>query len=366
MRLSVRLYRFFAFGFIGFFAALLLLMACVTAVFDPLHMLSKPQEKDVYDRESRYAMPGIVHFNESDHIFFGTSIIQDFDEVYYEQASGSSVARYFFTGGSAYEQRRLLETLLETEHKPKRIYWGLDAVSFTGDLQRIRWAQFPEYLYDPTPSLLRYVFSYESFYRLLRQLPDRFYFKNGYVDEANRVRPKYKFGKEQLYKTYCGERLQARIERLHEFDFSTQEQQISEHLIDIMRAHPDVEFVLFFPPYSLLQFAEYQEADVIDSVLAFRELVYDSASMLSNVRFYDFQSDRRFITDFEEFRDSVHMSPKASQSMSDLLLSGKSVSRKALLAGSGFLRSAASRDGVWRKAESYCAAQSKPIIFPKN
>jgi hypothetical protein len=319
---AYRRFLIFTFGsFILCFAG----MVGVNAALDPLHILHGPANQDAYDSESRYAMPGMILNNKAPVAVLGSSVVQNFDEAYYFEKTGLHLSRYFLTGGTAYEQRRLVETLLSAQHAPQTILWGIAPTSyFNADINSIRWTSFPEYLFAPEPSVMRYLFSFETFNRALRQIPARLAGRTQSESERfTQDHEKFPLGQDSIYRSYCGPKMNERIARLFQYDYTMMQEQIEHNLAAVIAAHPNVKFILFLPPYSLVQFAEFDKADVLGEVMAFRVILAETAKRFPNTSFYDFQADIDMISDDADYSDSIHYGAKTTRAIIDVLASGK-------------------------------------------
>lgn len=355
-------YRVFIFFTVGAFIFCLAAMTAINAVFDPLHIMRSPVAKDYYDSESRFAMPGLIRFNNAAQAIVGTSVIQDFDEAAFSRMTGQDTARYLLTGATAYEQVRLLQTLLGAENPPRLILWGLDPLSFTGALDSIRWAQFPEHLFQERIFLPSYLASFQTFYRFLRQLPDRMSHKALTPEQRFRTAPEgQRYGAERIYATYCDSGLRDRLSRLKEFDFSTQDEQIQTHLAGLISRFPQTEFIIFFPPYSQAQFAEYERGGVLEPVLDFREKAARTLAGAENARLIDFQGEKSLVSNPDHFRDSVHTGKAVMDHMARGFIGPDLDTPQDITRANGDLRDLA-HGFSWQAVYEFCAAQSRPVL----
>lgn len=297
-------------------------MSAVNFIFDPLHILKLPAEKALYDRQTRYALPGLLRQNKTEVAIVGTSVVQDFDESYFEENWKKNITRYPVLGGTGYEQRRALETLLGGDNPPETVIWGLDVASFSGDLNRIRWAQFPEHLFSNDWNVYpRYIFSFETFYRLLRLIPDYMKAKSQeerFVFKADNL----EFSKNAVLRAYCGDGLQARLDNLESFDFTTQDVQIQANIVAPIGATPNTQFIVFFPPYSAVQYAEFDRVGALPALLSFRAGVLNALKEFDNVTVYDFQSARDIVENLDNYRDPFHYGRNVMHIMSDAWKNG--------------------------------------------
>lgn len=345
----------------GTFILLFLGMAFTNTVIDPLHILKAPEQRDLYDRQTRYALPGLLRQNKAPYAIIGTSVIQDFDETYFEEQWDADMTRYPILGGTGYEQRRALETLLTSAQPPETVIWGLDVASFTGELKRIRWAQFPEHLFSN--SLLvypRYIFSFETFYRALRLIPDRARFKtpqSRFVYEADNL----EFSRDAVLRSYCGDGLEKRINHLKNFNFSTQFAQIKTNILAPILQNSDTNFILFFPPYSAVQYAEFDRAGVLDHVLSFRQNVLKTLKNQSHVTLYDFQSSGEIVNNLNYYRDPFHYGQPVMHWMSEQWKNGTNIlSAENLESRQRKIRDFAEQySGIWDGVNTFCTTYDK-------
>ncbi|MCC6598990.1 MAG: hypothetical protein IT559_09415 [Alphaproteobacteria bacterium] len=344
-------------------------MVGFNAALDPLHVLRAPAAQDYYDTESRFGMPGLVLHNQAPDAVVGTSIVQDFDEVFYKHETGRALSRYLLTGGTAYEQRRMIETLLRAETPPELIIWGVAPTSFFAPgLESIRWDQFPEHLYTQQPSPLRYVASFQTFYRLLRQIPARLRgnsqspeqrFKSTHEDAAGDAQ-----NGSRIYKTYCGAQMGRRLARLGAYDYSLMHAQLEQNLRPILENHPEIAFTLFLPPYSLVQFAEFEKAGVLDEVLRFRTLLAALVKDYPHAALYDFGSDIPMISNLGDYHDGVHYGSATMQAMIAAMQDKRGwVENGNIKVQNERLRRAVQQGSpqIWHDAEDYCRAAGLEI-----
>jgi hypothetical protein len=75
------------------------------------------------------------------------------------------------------------------------------------------------------------------------------------------------------------------------------------------RAHPEIEYVLFFPPYSELVWGSFLRDGTLDTILDVKARLIQEVLPLPNVRAYDFQAEVGVVTNLANYTDIVHYSP---------------------------------------------------------
>ena len=94
-------------------------------------------------------------------------------------------------------------------------------------------------------------------------------------------------------------------------------------LTDRITAHPETEFYIFVPPYSMLWWDNiYREGDT-EAYLYNMEQAMKTLLAYENVKMFYFQNDREIITDLENYMDILHFSPEINRYICDSLIAGK-------------------------------------------
>ena len=94
-------------------------------------------------------------------------------------------------------------------------------------------------------------------------------------------------------------------------------------LTDRITAHPETEFYIFVPPYSMLWWDNiYREGDT-EAYLYNMEQAMKTLLAYENVKMFYFQNDREIITDLENYMDILHFSPEINRYICDSLIVGK-------------------------------------------
>ncbi len=126
------------------------------------------------------------------------------------------------------------------------------------------------------------------------------------------------FGKEQFLKTIDLEKISpapycAKTEIIRKSYFD-------ENVKPIIQAHPEIEFICFFPPLSI--FVTLSTGLIEYNV---RQHVMEALTCLPNVKFYDFESDEEIVCNLNEYKDPDPYSPKIDRYMIDGFKSGKNL-----------------------------------------
>jgi len=79
-------------------------------------------------------------------------------------------------------------------------------------------------------------------------------------------------------------------------------------LTEQIEAHPETDFYIFVPPYSMLWWdSTYRDGDT-EAYLYNMEQAVTTLLNYENVKFFYFQNDREIITNLENYMDTLHFS----------------------------------------------------------
>ena len=94
-------------------------------------------------------------------------------------------------------------------------------------------------------------------------------------------------------------------------------------VLSTIRAHPETEFIFFFPPYSHWYWGYTEKYGVSDELL--RAKAYTARALLAfpNVKVYDFHAAVDVITDLDNYFDILHYSPAINRRIVEWIAADK-------------------------------------------
>src|SRR6202000_1510567 len=95
--------------------------------------------------------------------------------------------------------------------------------------------------------------------------------------------------------------------------------------VGLIRAHPEVTFDIYLPPYSILQWVALRETspETLKSVYAFSSYFCRRLMELPDVRLFDFRAVNEVTHDLSNYSDVIHHSPAIDLKVLDWLAQGK-------------------------------------------
>ncbi|MGN0995344.1 MAG: hypothetical protein ACI4PG_00400, partial [Candidatus Ventricola sp.] len=208
-------------------------------------------------------------------------------------------------------------------HDVRRVVYGLDLFAYSV-YPTNRKAETPDYLYDDcplndAPYLLSASVLLEEIPRALRRLgtPD---------DDADRDRmyfwdPPSLPGADNLRRRVALDQPmpeQQQDNRLIELAGLCLEQ----NLLPFIRGHRETTFTIFFPPYSLLYWADAAADGRFAAMLAQKRFIMNALLAEPNVELYDFQPYLAWTADLGLYYDLIHYVSSVNDAMAGALADG--------------------------------------------
>jgi len=312
----------------GWFATVLAAtIVCLVAVaafvvwidpFQQYHLASRFAPR-FYFLHHRYINPGLAKNQAYDTVVSGSSITENTRNDFVARTCGGSAVNLSMPAMSASEQRLMLETALA--NRPlKRIIMVLDFNEFAGGIDERQdvAGPLPRYLYDRNPfNDLPYLLSWDVLVKAWRIVardtsekftsdPNAAWFWGNVVH----------FGREQVLRGLDMKNLNARYQQPQR-TLEGMRASFEHNLLPFLRNHPETEFDLVWPPYSILVWVDFAQRDQMGVTLDFKRYVFDATRAFSNVRVVDLQGEAAITHDLDRYDDIYHFDPAVNELLVD-------------------------------------------------
>lgn len=287
----------------------LLLLACGAFVWavDPCLYYRVPEEAVFFNE--RYQNAGLLRHAQADTVLLGTSMAANYRPSQVEAAFGGSAVKLTVPDGYMSEFDAILSAAFRA-HPPERVIFGLDANILIRDESGLTGA-LPAYLYNADPLddvqyLLNRDTLYYSAYALLAA-------RRGdltAVDDAFTWDDTIWWNHMTALGSY--ERPDPVEETLPAGSYLAQADANLAVIEGWAAAHPDTEFDIFLPPYSLLFWDKVGRLGETDAVFAALERTCETLLQYGNVRLYNFLMDADIVTNLDNYCDYIHHSGKTA------------------------------------------------------
>ena len=308
-----------------FTASVILLLACVLAVvvFDPFFQYHKPLKglKAVLT-DKEYQCVGSLKTFDYDSVIAGSSVSENYNNGWFDQGFGCKSIKAIRSYGATADLCYLLDIAFEHQDL-KYVFYNLDPSALEADPETTyELTGCPMYLYDDNyVNDVRYWLNKGV---LMEKIP--YLIANslmGDYDENNSYNwAQWKeFNSDMILGLYIRKPSVSEMKPRDYYEDLLRKN--LDLLTDRITAHPETEFYIFVPPYSMLWWDNiYREGDT-EAYLYNMEQAMKTLLEYENVKMFYFQNDREIITDLENYMDILHFSPEINRYISDSLIAGK-------------------------------------------
>jgi hypothetical protein len=308
-------------------ATVALLAACATFVWwvDPFQQyhLSSRYLPRYYSLHHRYINPGLAKHQAYDTVVSGSSIMESTRNSVVARLCGGAAVNLSMPAMSASEQRLMLDTAFASRAL-RRVIVVLDFNEFAGTTEERQdvAGPLPTYLYDRNPfNDLPYLLSWNVLLRSWRiVIDDR---SERYTSDPDA--PWYwgnlkRFGRDEVLRGLDLSHLNARFQQPQR-TLAGMRASFEHNLLPLLHAHPQTEFDLVWPPYSILVWIDFAQRDQLDVSLAFKRYVFEATRGLRNVAITDLQTERSITHDLDRYTDLYHFDPAINERLVEAVCS---------------------------------------------
>lgn len=310
---------------IGIMMAVFVILGITTAVIDPFFHYHKPLDALTYPlNNQRYQNDGIVRNFEYDALITGTSMTENFKTSEFDALFGTNSIKVSYSGGTLPELTANLEQALEHNPALKTVllcidewllYSGRELIQADGD--------YPNYLYDDNPfNDVEYLLNREIFW--LNTL--------NVLDHTKKGLPTTSFDEYSSWVyPYDAEIVLANYNRLEQAEplplteqmTAQLEDTLNHTLVKMARDYPETRFIIYFPPYSILNWDQATREGLFPRNIGMYSLASEILLEEENIQLFSFHSDFETITNLDNYRDVVHHSDQVNSMLLQHFHSGQ-------------------------------------------
>jgi hypothetical protein len=317
--------------FIKGFFSLMLLVVLVNFTIDPYQQYRQAGFYGVYFSQEvgRYLNAGIAKNYDYRSVVLGTSHSANFRlSELREKILFNQPVKLIIAGASAYEQNITLGTAFESRDIEAVLY-GVDLSAFQAGATGFRRSQpdFPMYLYEENAhNRIKYLASMNTLFNgvasvrnsILNSGDLQYSYERMY--EWQHAKEK-EFGRADILVAAWKKqtkRLKKPAHGLSDFIDS-----FNRNILPHLKRHPDTDFVIFYPPYSMLKYELMEMQGILADYLSFKKYIYSAAKDLDNVKLYDFQAAKEISHDLTNYKDLTHYHQRVNSWMLEQIAAGQ-------------------------------------------
>lgn len=287
---------------------LLLFIALAMYIYDPYFHYHKPLNGLSYRLYSeRYMNDGIARNFTYNAVITGSSMNQNFKTTEFDDLFETQSVKIPFSGAGFQEIARALNVALTSHNNVKYVLWGID---YNGLYRAHYWKgydEYPDYLYDNT------IWN-DASYLWNKSL----IFEGLIIDSLNTLKgiPSTSFdeysswdvgsGWEQIQKTYSRSATIAPMKIATDGEIEITRDNINKNIIELVRKFPDVQFILFYTPYSALYWESIVRDGTFEKQLQYERLTSSILLVEPNIQLFSFSKETEVTSDVNNYRDKEH------------------------------------------------------------
>ena len=288
-------------------------LALIVIIVDPYFHYHAPLNGVSFElSEERYINDGISRHFDFDGIITGTSMNQNFKTSEAEAYFGGTFVKETYAGASYRELMEALDKSFDRNEKIDKVIWGMDYSGIRRDSTDMTYADIPEFMYDNNPfNDAEYLFNKEIFYkgvirtllRSLRHAPSTTF------DEYSSWQRETGFDHIMLEYNRMRTR-QLTEEKLVVFDYDEElalaKENIENNVIPVIEGHPDVEFYLFFTPYSIIYWDSLYITHTLDIQIDAEKMAAEKLLEYPNVHLFCFYENAELVNNLSLYNNKEH------------------------------------------------------------
>lgn len=302
----------------------LALVALITFLFDPFYQYHSalPGTKAVlYDRDNQ--VPGTIRTFDYDSVLLGSSVAENFDSDYLNTMYDGEFIKIIRASSSIADLRYYMD-MAHKEQEIKNVFWCMDVFAYTFSTEVTLYEDnIPRYLHTGTVlDDFPYLFNKEILFQKIPYFLVSSYLGTNTGGNAYNWAADKTFGPASAMRSYnkpAGDFADSGIVS------SADKERIDTNLamaLEEITAHPETQYTVVLPPYSLLWWDSGYVNNIASSYLYAMEQSMTALVPLENVTVHFFMNERDIICDLNYYMDMLHYSPEINQYMLDCINAG--------------------------------------------
>lgn len=292
---------------------LLIIISGVMYLIDPLRQYSHRRILKIFYTQERLLNPGLAKNEKYNSIILGSSMTRNFSTNQINKILGWNSIKLPMMSGTPYDHKRIFD--IANKHKKiKNVIYGLDLQVFDRKEDE-PYIRLEEYLYqDNILDDYKYLLNGEIMLSIVPKLlvsnifglkKEKLEKDTAYSWEKN----EYVFSKEQALKAYP---LDVKKEN---FNLEQAIKTYNKNLGNILKENQKINFYIFFPPYSILNYKLWEEKGILDDILKLKKYIINDIQDLENVFLFDFQIEDKITKNLDLYMDLNHYHPSINNLM---------------------------------------------------
>ena len=313
-------------GFLGIFLAGLAGCMALVIWVDPFFQYHKPLAWFPYLVDNQVNQnPGLAKHMDYDGILIGSSMTASFNTDWFEELMGMKTQKLSYNGSYPKDLSNIMQLVFDAKgDQVKAVYMAVDQSTFSADPEETK---FPvtDYLYDDNvfndvPYLLNKDVLLDY---ILRPLADR----KDASDWAELCKPWWTdeyYNKANVLMYYeAAEEKQEEEALAADYFKDAVEENLQKNILPYIEAHPETEFYIFYPPYSILFWNDVTREKELEAVIGRLEYMTERLLNYENVHVFNFLGKEDIICNLNNYADYMHYHKNVCRYITECFATGE-------------------------------------------
>ncbi|MEG1524371.1 MAG: hypothetical protein RRZ24_00145 [Clostridia bacterium] len=305
----------------------LLFIGTLVAIVDPFFHYHKPLSSLAYPiNNSFYQNPGIVRNFGYDSIVLGSSMAHNFKTSWFEKIMDLNAVKVSYSGATTKYYNVLLNVAFRHNKNIKKVFCGLDTYA-------LEWEDFshtrhplPEYLYNENIlDDVKYLFNKDVLFGQIKDVFVKTYNegKTTTFDEASYDDLGYPFGEKTILDKFGPPPAKLSIYYDPKKNVPLAKANVENNILPLIQSNPEVDFYLFFPPYSILIWYARLQCNELDVTINELDAAIEALLPYKNVKLFYFQNIEEIVGNLYLYNDYSHYNAQINHYMTQCFQNGK-------------------------------------------
>lgn len=309
----------------SFFKRILIIM-CIIAAFviliDPFFHYHKPWfglKAVLTDKE--YQCIGTLRTFDYDSLIVGSSVAENYYNGWFNEGFDCNAIKAIRSYGATADLCYLLDAAYEN-HELKYVFYSMDTASLAADpTPTYELTGCPMYLYNKNIfDDVEYLFNKGVLFEKIPYMAANTFIGDYDENDSYNWAQWKEFNQDMALGLYIRT---ARIAPMKEKNYYQDMLDANIELVTAqIEAHPDTQYKIFFPAYSMLWWDNLYRSGDLEAYLYNMEQTMGALLQYENVEMFYFQDEEEIITNLENYMDTLHFSPEINKYMANQIIEG--------------------------------------------
>lgn len=259
-----------------------------------------------------YQTPGAARNLSYDSVIIGTSMTENFHASWFDELGWNTV-KLSYSGARTNDLQAILTQVFSREEAPAHVLMDINHYQLTVPAQTA-YVKRPDNLYDTCVlNDVSYLYNHDSLRMSIQRIVDKLQGRESNLDTAYTWEDSSLFGAQIARNAAWNDRKLALESAGQTVDLKELLRCCDENLDQLtpfIEAHPETEFYIFYPPYSMLYWEQRKYDGTLDEILMVYQHSMERFLSYENVQVYDFQTETNIISNLDNYRDAAHHKPE--------------------------------------------------------